>query len=127
MTEQENADLVSDVEAAESWLTSLSRELGRTFKRGRNGIDLLVDSAGSALKTTTTITKRMVRLPRKDRGVSSSEGGLLEELGSKVAECPSDDCSSLRDDASFWELVKQLHSIRKAGEASEAGEAAARG
>jgi hypothetical protein len=118
MTEKENVDLVLDIEAAESWLISLSRELGRTFKRGRNGIGLLVDAAGSALNTTTTITKKFVRLPKRNRDVSSSEGALFEELGSKVAECPSGDCTSLKDDIEFWELIKQLHSVRKAGKAT---------
>jgi hypothetical protein len=119
MSEKEDVDLVVDAEAAESWLTSLSRELGRTLKRGENGIELLVDAAGSALKTTTTITKKIVRLPRRDRTVSSSEDALLEELASMVAECPGGDCSSLKDDVEFWGLVKQLSAVRrKAGKAA---------
>jgi hypothetical protein len=116
MTEKENVDLVLDAEAAESWLISLSREFGKTLKRGKNGVDLLVDAADSAFNTATTITKKIVRLPRRGRNASSSEEALFEELRSKVAECPSDDCSSLKDDVEFWGLLKQLHSIRaKAG------------
>lgn len=115
MTEKETADLQGDVEAPTSWLLTLSRECGRTVKLGKNGIDLLTDAAESALNTTATITKKIVAISRQDRNLSSSEEALFEELGSKIAECPGGDYLALKDDLEFWELIKQLHSIRGKG------------
>ncbi len=118
MTEKKDVDLLFDVENTESWLISLSRDLGKTLKRGKNGIDLFVDAAGSAFNTAITTTKKIVKLPRKTHDASPIEERLLEELGSRIAECPSDDCSSLKDDLEFWKLVQQLHAIKKGGKAA---------
>ena len=113
MTQKEDANSKEDVKATESWLISLSRDFGKVLRRGTNGMDLLVDATGSALNTTRTITKRIARLPGRDRNLSSSEEALFQELGSTVAECPGGDYLSLQYDAEFWKLVKQLHSIRR--------------
>ncbi len=101
-----------DVEATESWLVSLSRDIGGVARRSKNGIDLLVDSTESAVNTTKRITKKMVACLRPDRGLSSSEEALFQELGSKVAEYAAGEYLSLQYDVEFWELVKRLHSIR---------------
>jgi hypothetical protein len=123
MTEKGNADLQDDVEAPESWLFTLSREFGRTIRLGKNGIGLLAGAACGAANKTKTIAKKIAKLPRRDRNLSSSEEALFEELGSKVAECPGGDYLSLKDDLEFWKLVKQIHSIRgKAGKEAVAEE-----
>jgi len=112
MTENEIADSTRDVKPPESWLLTLSREFGRTIRLGKNGVDLVADAACGAANTTRNITKKIITLPRRDHSLSSSEEALFEKLGSKVAECPADDYLSLKNDLEFWNLVKQLHSIR---------------
>jgi hypothetical protein len=115
MAETENTNPAFDVEAAESWLISLSRELGRTLRWGKNGINTLIDASGSAFKTTKRVTKKLARFPKRSRKPREDEVGVFEELGCKLEECSGDDCSSLKDDAEFWNLVRQLHAIRKSG------------
>jgi len=112
MTENEIADSTRDVKPPESWLLTLSREFGRTIRLGKNGVDLVADAACGAANTTRNITKKIITLPRRDHSLSSSEEALFEKLGSKVAECPADDYLSLKNDLEFWNLVRQLHSIR---------------
>ena len=128
MAEDENADLGPGVvaiedeatgtsEAERSWLTTLSREFGRTFRRGKDGIDLLVDASESALVTTTDITKKLIAIPKRDRSLTSDEEALFQRLGEKCADCRNGDYLTLKNDVEFWELAKRLHSIR--GKASK--------
>lgn len=113
MTEKEDSERKGDVEAAESWLISLSRDFGKALGRSKSGIDSLVDATGCAAKTTRKTTESILGYLSGGHGLSSSEEALFEELGSKVAQCPADDYLSLQYDAEFWKLVKQLHSIRR--------------
>jgi hypothetical protein len=123
MTKKTDSELKGDVQAAESWLISLSRDFGKAFRRSKNGIELLVDATGSALKTTQRVTKKMVGCLRRDRNLSSSEEASFQELGTKVAECPEGDYLSLQYDVEFWKLVRQLNSMRrKAGRKAVARE-----
>jgi hypothetical protein len=134
MDEQENSSLKGNAKyhlderaqhnakATVSWLICLSRDFGKAFRRGRNEIDLVVDSTMGAFSTTKRFTQRMVMRPKRDRNLSSSEEALLQELSFAVSECPDGDYTSLRDDVEFRQLEKQLHSLsRKVG-----GKAAAR-
>jgi len=120
MAENENADFGPDAEAidtTQSWLLSLSREVGRTIRLGKQGIDLLVDASGAALNTATTVTGKIVAIPKRARDLSSDEEAWFTELGSLVLECPGDDFTALKNDLEFWELIKRIHSIR--GKASK--------
>ncbi len=127
MVENENVGSEPDVEAVDvaeqgeaagqgdaerSWLITLSREFGRTFRRGKDGIDLLVEASESAFGTATTVTKRIAKFPRRIRQLSPGDEALFEELGAKCAECPADDYLALKNDLEFWELIRKLHSIR---------------
>ncbi|MFC1596771.1 hypothetical protein ACFL5Q_02385 [Planctomycetota bacterium] len=122
MAENETSDAAGDVEAPKSWLLALSRDFGRTVRLGKDGIELLADAACGAANTTRTITKKIVKLPKPFCRRSPDENALLEKLGSRIADCPGGDYLSLKDDAEFWELVKELHSIRGKGDETAVAE-----
>ncbi len=78
MAKQENSPLAGNAKhnlderaqdnakATDSWLIYIARDLGKACRWGKNEIDLLVDSAGSAFSTTKKITERMVRYPKRE-------------------------------------------------------------
>lgn len=55
-----------DTKKKASWLIYLSRDFGKAFRRGKNEIDLVVDSTKSAFRTTKRITRRITMRPERE-------------------------------------------------------------
>jgi hypothetical protein len=127
MIEQENSFFIENAKynldqgvqpnakVTDSWLIYLSRDFGKAFRWGKDEIDLVVDSTRCAFSTTKRITRRMVMRPKRDRNLISSEEALLQELSFAVSKTPDSDYPSLRHDAEFQQLAKQIQSPGRKG------------
>lgn len=108
--------------AADRWFCSLSRDLGKAARWGKDEIGLWADSARRAAGTTKKITKKMARRLKRNQKPSSGAEALLHELGALIAERSADEYQNLRYDVEFWTLVKRLHALgRKVGQKAAAG------